>query len=273
MAGVLVSECVDGDIREIAPDFFRHIIYEGKHGSGVTAFGIVNRFAIRTLARAKPVVLRNGNDRRIRRFAQPFLDSVNHEIAKLRIGQTQLGLVRGSLAIDQAVPFGMIFEIFLRRDEWIKGVDEPFVNDFAAHSRREARAVAVVIIAHRPFAVEGRKPERLTIFKRRFLPLVQIRDPQSWLLRNLGSPGRPPTDATLFVQQPGHRVGRPARTATGQQQSLAFRANNQLFATQLFKYDIGKIFFGDRALTDNDGVIRHFSVGISHYKLCTGDLL
>ncbi len=272
-ARVLVRERVDSDIREFAPDFLGHIIDKRQHRAGVAAFGIVNGLTALALAGAVPVVLRHGNDRCLRRFAQPLLHTLNDEVSQVGIGQAQLRLVRGAFALDQAVPFGMLLEIFLRRHERIECVDESLVTDLAAHRRRQARSVAVVVIAGRPFAVEGRKPERLAIFKRRFLALVQIANAQIRLLGNFGGPRCPPAHAALLVQKPVHRVNRSARAATGQQQALALCADDDFFAPQFLKCNVRKIFFRRRTLPDDDGPRRNLCRRVLHFKLRTGALL
>ena len=86
-------------------------------------------FAIVALAGAIPVVLRDGNNARVGRFAQPLFDAIDEERAELRIGRAKLGAVVGAFAVDQRIPFGMIGKMFFGRDQRIKRVNETFVLD------------------------------------------------------------------------------------------------------------------------------------------------
>src|SRR5205807_4189072 len=98
----------------------------------VAAFGVVDRFAVRTFAPAGVIVLRDRNDFCAGRFAQPFFDLLDHVFAQFWIGEAKLGGVVSALAFDEAEPFGMRRKMFLRRDERVKGVTETFVINATA---------------------------------------------------------------------------------------------------------------------------------------------
>ena len=99
-ARVLVSERVNGNIRELGLDLLRDIVHEIEHRASLTAFGVVDGFAFVALTRAVPVVLGNRDNSRLGRFTQPFLDSLNNKLAEVRVRQAELCMIGGALAVD-----------------------------------------------------------------------------------------------------------------------------------------------------------------------------
>ena len=96
------------------------------------SLGVVERLAVRALARTLPVVLGEGDDASLGRFPQPLLHTLGGEVAQLRVGQAKLRVVRRALAFDEAEPFRVFREMLVREDERVECVDETFVADAAA---------------------------------------------------------------------------------------------------------------------------------------------
>ena len=81
LAGVLVGERVDGDVRKLLPDPLGHVVHERKHGAGVAPLPVVDRLAVVALARVEAVVLREREDGRIGRGFDPLADALDEEVA------------------------------------------------------------------------------------------------------------------------------------------------------------------------------------------------
>jgi hypothetical protein len=82
----------------------------------------------------------------------------------------------GSLAFNQAEPFGMVSEVFLGRDQRIKCMHETLVANAATHLVRNSGGLAVARIPRRPKRIERRHPKRLAQFERGAMTDVQIPD-------------------------------------------------------------------------------------------------
>src|SRR4051794_23807874 len=79
-ARVLICKRVDRHAGKFRFNFFSDIVGKSEHRAGVTAFGIIQGLAIRTLAMSIPIILGYRDNARVWRLTQPFLDALNHEV-------------------------------------------------------------------------------------------------------------------------------------------------------------------------------------------------
>ena len=269
----LVGEGVYGDLGEFWSDFFGDIVDEGKHGSGVAAFGIVERFAIGTFTPASPVVLGDGNDLGVGRFAQPFADALDGKVAQLWIREAKLGAFVRAFAFDKAVPFGMFGEMFLGRNQRIKGVSETFVENTTAEFFGDGPSLVVGAVMNFPVCFEAGIPIRAAIFEGRFFTNVGVGDLEGWFLRNVCGPGSPPANAALLAQETIHGVDRATRTPASEEKCFTFDPHYEFLGPEGGEIDFGKFFFGERAGADDDGRVRGFGQRVGDLEFSAGDLV
>ncbi len=104
MAGVLIGQCVDGDVGIFPGDVGRDCVDKTEHGAGVTSFGLIHRLAVVALAVRLVVILRDRDDgARVRRHTDDNLANLHLDVFQhLRIGQAQLCRMRRAdpLAVD-----------------------------------------------------------------------------------------------------------------------------------------------------------------------------
>ena len=200
LARVLVSEGIHCHSWKLGFDLLRDVIGEGNHGSRVAPLGIVERFAIRTLAMAVPIVLRDRDDLAIRALAEPFLDLLNHKVPQLRIREAKLSPLGRAFSLDQAVPFRVFGEVFVRQHQRIKRVAKSFVLDATSKRSRNDIGFIIPAIARFPQRVQAAKPIRSAIFETWPAPNVQVRNFQRRLMRDIRGPWRPPSNAALILR-------------------------------------------------------------------------
>src|SRR5262245_14677722 len=103
-----------------------------------------------------PVVLRDADNPRVGRLAEPGFDAFDREVPEFWICEAKLGALGRAFAFDEAEPFRVFGKMLLGWDEGIESVDKPFVRDASALFRRDARGLTVVAVAPSPVRLEGR---------------------------------------------------------------------------------------------------------------------
>ena len=69
----------------------------------------------------------NADDAGARRFAEPRLHPPDHEVAQLRVREAEFRAVGRALALEEAEPFRVPGEMFLRWHQRVESVDEALV--------------------------------------------------------------------------------------------------------------------------------------------------
>jgi hypothetical protein len=253
---VLIREGVHEHVGEFRLDLFGDVIDEIDHRAGVAAFGVVDGFAIRALTKTEAIVLRHGNDFRAGRFAQPLLHLLGHVFAQLRIRQAKLGVVVRALAFDQAEPFRMRREIFLGRDQRVKGVAKAFVINAAAEVLGDDPAFVIGAIVRAPMRFETGIPIRPAIFEGGLFADVEIGELERRALGQVRGPGRPPTHAALFLEETVDGIHGAARPAAGEEQFVAAGFDDELFLDRISRGSTsGKYFAASTARADDDSAV------------------
>ena len=224
--GVLVGKRIHRHVGKLRLDLLGDVIDKRQHAPRRATLGLVNRPALRTLARPVAVVLGHRDDLRVGRLAQPLLHPLHHKVAQLGVGQAKLCIVVRPLALDEAVPFGMRGEILLRGHQRVKGVAETLVLDAAAQRLWNEAGWTICAIVRLPLRVEPGEPIRVAILKCRPAPDIQIRHAQVPAIGESRRLGRPPTHSALVLQEAIHRVERPSRPAAGQQQASSLHLHH-----------------------------------------------
>lgn len=235
-------------------------------------FRVVQGLAVLAFAGIVAIILRDADDAGFGRLAQRPLDLLDDEVAQLGVPKAELGVVVSAAAFDQAEPFRVRREVFLRRHQLVEGVDKVFINDIAALLAGQMRGLAIAKVAPGPIGVKGALPVRSAVFEGRLGADIQIGDAQGGLARNAAGPGRPPANAAIVLQKAADGVKSPARTPARQEDTVALGADDQPLVPQLSQGHLRERRRCRAAAADQNRISWRFGIG-PYVENSAGDLL
>jgi hypothetical protein len=259
LARVPIRQRIEGDMRELALQSLGDEVHRLQYRRDRAAFALFDGTAAVALALAPPILLRDGDDLRLRVLAQDLAHALHQKRPQLGVRPAQLRLLPAAFAVDEAVPVGVLLKVGLRGHKPERGMHEADILDFAPVSAGEGRAVPVGVVAGSPVAVEGVVPERLTILEGGLLASALHGDAQIALAGDVGCPRRPPAHAQP-VQESVHGVERPARATACKQQIVPRAFNDGFLRAESVRAKIRAQPFGERAVPDHN---RAFGQGVS----------
>ena len=220
MARILVGQRLDPDIGEFPLDRFGYLVDEVDHRARGRTFALVDRAAVRAFAPSAPIVLADAEQFGLRILADPRQHAFGHDPQHVRVGQAQLGVLRGPLAVPQAVILRVFGKELAGRQQRIERVDEQIAakTDLAAVPLLQIGPIAVDFAPRGEVAVEHAPPERLAHGKGGDLRLVELRDRPGFEPRDDAVMFGIPAAASVFLEQLVHAVQRAADRAAEDQQ-------------------------------------------------------
>ena len=290
LAGVLVGERFDVNVRELFLDRFRDLVDAVKERTGGRAVFFVDFAALFALAVAAPVVLTDREERRLGVFAQRFERVFRHlgehfvvRETKLRPGfvdllrfqfRDQFGVTFRRTgpsrptdlanAVDFREPFRVFAVIFRRRNQLISGVNEVLEAVAVAELFRRGGTVAVALEPRRENAVARNVAiKRVAIFEFRRVSVIEFVDFNDGALRNGRFGRRPPTDAEARFEELVNGVKGAALGVPGQDDRVADALHNDTVVVEFRLVDrVAEEFLRKRAGADDDKLRVGFAGGV-----------
>ncbi|OQA64494.1 MAG: hypothetical protein BWY37_02054 [Firmicutes bacterium ADurb.Bin262] len=252
LAGILIGEGIDGDVRIIVFDGVGDGVDETDHRAGVGTFIVVDRLAVVADAVVAVVVLGQGHNLRVGVRAQNLAHLLDDDAQRVGVGQAKLVRRADARFGAQGVILGVVGEVFVRRhDERRQGVGEPVgvAHVAALLFGQDAVDVPVLLVGDGIGDIPGAHPVGFAVFEIGFLHDVQVD-------RNLdildggyhNQVGGVPMAAEHFLQEGVDPVERAAFFSAGNDDFLPDGAYHQAFVAES-----GAV----------DGVQRAFSVGFA----------
>ena len=216
----MIGQGIDDDVGIILGNGICYFVDKADQRAGMAALLLINPGAFRALAGSAPVILADGENRRLRVLLDLLAQPLDDNTLYVGIGQAQLGIDHihapvhilsiaavKPLAIHHGEIFRMLVEELKHRHKMVKGMHKALIEDGAAvllvqlvapAVQAALRGELIVVIAH--------VPEYLAVFKGRDHLLVHLADGQVRPLRHMLHRVREEPAPQHVLQESIHRM-------------------------------------------------------------------
>ena len=160
LAGISVRQRLNEKFRIFLFNLLRNGVHEANQRTGLAAFYLLYFQALRAFATTMPVVLRNGNHAGRRLLANLLQADSREFLRHLFIRQAELRPVRRALSTLHGIPFRMIFEILVGRQELEERMAPADDGHMPAPVIGNLLMMTVGLQTRRPFGIDGMTIER-----------------------------------------------------------------------------------------------------------------